>query len=135
MVLGSHVFCVTCSHTSSINLHSPTQPFSLTLNFTCINLSSCTKARFCFKLSWGTRLPHQAGGTKVDFKQSMKCLMLFAPHGTLSPLSDLFAAPGAIFKGQMFPSKHKIGWELFAQKSGRFNKTSGRHFCFVAFAT
>lgn len=47
----------------------------------------------------------------------MKCLMLFAPHGTLSPLSDLFAAPGSIFKGQMFPPKHKIGWELFAQKN------------------
>lgn len=107
--------------TSSINLHSaPTEPNSLTLNFTCINLSSCTKARFCFKLSCGfwnpnrtrSRWPNQSIQRQQGRLQTWNVDADAAPHGTLSPLSDLFAAPfSAIFGSDCSTKKFQNRWE------------------------
>lgn len=118
VVLGSLGFCVTSSHTSSINLHSPTQltPWP----WTSLASTSPVVQRHVFASSCPvnpnrTRW-HQSKCQQVRLQTVHETLMLFAPHGTLSPLSDLFAAPGAMFWSNV-SIKTQNRWELFTQKN------------------
>ena len=121
-VLSGIDFCATSyihTHHPSISTSTaPTAPTQLaplpTLNFTCINLSSCTKARFCFKLSCikleqfvclavGKNLGQMS--TRSTFEKSMKsryCLLLMALFHPFLIFSQLLTA--AFFHGSPFDS-------------------------------